>query len=95
MTGTRLLYAGAEATAVSVYESDLPGVGKKHEIELGDGSRLVIAALAAGGSTTVMRETIPALAVGYVLVMSVLGTVLMQRSAAVERVLARITPTRR
>jgi CPA2 family monovalent cation:H+ antiporter-2 len=55
----------------------------------------VIAALAAGGSTTVMRETIPALAVGYVLVMSVLGTVLMQRSAAVERVLARITPTRR
>jgi CPA2 family monovalent cation:H+ antiporter-2 len=56
---------------------------------------LVIAALAAGGSTTVMRETIPALAVGYVLVMSVLGTVLMQRSAAVERVLARIDPARR
>ena len=56
---------------------------------------LVIAALAAGGSTTVMRETIPALAVGYVLVMSVLGTVLMQRSAAVERVLARIGPARR
>jgi TrkA domain protein len=27
---------------VTVYESDLPGVGKKHEIELGDGSRLVI-----------------------------------------------------
>ncbi len=56
---------------------------------------LVIAALAAGGSTTVMRETIPALAVGYVLVMSVLGTVLMQRSTAVERVLARIGPARR
>jgi hypothetical protein len=30
-----------------------------------------------------------------VLVMSVLGTVLMQRSAAVERVLARIDPARR
>jgi TrkA domain protein len=27
---------------VTVYESDLPGVGKKHEIELGDGSRLVV-----------------------------------------------------
>jgi len=56
---------------------------------------LVIAALAAGGSTTVMRETIPALAVGYVLVMSVLGTVLMQRSAAVERVFVRFGPARR
>ncbi|SFF76167.1 TrkA domain protein [Halopelagius inordinatus] len=27
---------------MTVYESDLPGVGKKHEVELGDGSRLVI-----------------------------------------------------
>lgn len=27
---------------VTVYESDLPGVGKKHEIDLDDGSRLVI-----------------------------------------------------
>lgn len=27
---------------VTVYESDLPGVGKKHEVELGDGERLVI-----------------------------------------------------
>jgi TrkA domain protein len=27
---------------VTVYESDLPGVGKKHEVELGDGSRLVV-----------------------------------------------------
>jgi TrkA domain protein len=27
---------------VTIYESDLPGVGKKHEVELGDGSRLVI-----------------------------------------------------
>ena len=50
---------------------------------------LVIAALAAGGSTTVMQETIPALAVGYVLVMSVLGTLLMQRSDVVEGVLGR------
>ena len=27
---------------MTVYESDLPGVGKKHEVELGDGARLVI-----------------------------------------------------
>jgi TrkA domain protein len=27
---------------VTVYESDLPGVGKKHEVELGGGARLVI-----------------------------------------------------
>ncbi|SFR34470.1 TrkA domain protein [Halogeometricum rufum] len=27
---------------MTVYESDLPGVGKKHEVELGDGGRLVI-----------------------------------------------------
>ncbi|RDZ66190.1 potassium transporter TrkA [Haloferax sp. Atlit-12N] len=27
---------------MTIYESDLPGVGKKHEVELGDGSRLVI-----------------------------------------------------
>jgi TrkA domain protein len=27
---------------VTVYESDLPGVGRKHEIELGDGERLVV-----------------------------------------------------
>ena len=27
---------------MTVYESDLPGVGKKHEIDLGDGTRLVV-----------------------------------------------------
>jgi len=27
---------------VTVYESDLPGVGKKHEIDLSDGSQLVV-----------------------------------------------------
>jgi len=53
---------------------------------------LVIAALAAGGSTAVMRETIPALAVGYVLVMSVVGTVLMQRADRVEGLIDRLRP---
>jgi CPA2 family monovalent cation:H+ antiporter-2 len=47
---------------------------------------LVIAALAvtAGGSTA-LSQTIPAIAVGYVLAMSVLGTVLMRYSSAIER----------
>lgn len=38
----RFLPNGVEREAVTVYESDLPGVGKKHEVELGDGERLVI-----------------------------------------------------
>jgi CPA2 family monovalent cation:H+ antiporter-2 len=46
---------------------------------------LVIAALAAGGTGRVMTEVIPAFAVGYVLVMSTLGTVLMGESDRVER----------
>ncbi|MDR9382343.1 MAG: hypothetical protein RI560_11835, partial [Natronomonas sp.] len=48
---------------------------------------LIIAAIAAdsviGG--TVLTEVIPAVAVGYVLVMSVLGTMLMQYSGRFER----------
>jgi len=46
---------------------------------------LVIATLAASGASPVLRETIPSLAVGYVLVMSVLGTTLMTYSDAVWR----------
>jgi len=50
---------------------------------------LVIAALAAGGTGAVMRETIPALAVGYVLAMSVLGTLLMTQSDRIETLVLR------
>ena len=39
---------------------------------------LIIAALVAGAGTPVLAETVPAFAVGYVLVMSVLGTLAMQ-----------------
>ena len=87
-TPTKVLsgYLGGRVYDLSARRSVRVGLGL---VPRGEFS-LVIAALAAGGSTTVMRETIPALAVGYVLVMSVLGTVLMQRSTAVEGVLARI-----
>lgn len=54
---------------------------------------LIIATLAASqGSGTVLTETLPALAVGYVLVMSVLGTTLMGHTDTVESLLDRMTP---
>jgi CPA2 family monovalent cation:H+ antiporter-2 len=47
---------------------------------------LIIAALAAGaGGSEVLSGTIPSVAVGYVLVMSILGTMLMQYSGVFER----------
>lgn len=57
---------------------------------------LIIAAIAAdalvGG--TVLTEVIPAVAVGYVLVMSVLGTMLMQHAGLLERFVTGGEPTR-
>lgn len=54
---------------------------------------LIIATLAASqGSGPILTETIPALAVGYVLVMSVLGTTLMGASDTIESLLDRATP---
>jgi CPA2 family monovalent cation:H+ antiporter-2 len=54
---------------------------------------LIIATLAASqASSTVLTETIPAFAVGYVLVMSVLGTTLMASADTLERLLDRATP---
>lgn len=32
----------AQPPTVTVYESDLPGVGKKHEIDLDDGTRVIV-----------------------------------------------------
>jgi CPA2 family monovalent cation:H+ antiporter-2 len=53
---------------------------------------LIIAATAAGGTTQTMTQTIPSLAVGYVLVMSVLGTLAMQYSDRLQSVVARRSP---
>ncbi len=50
---------------------------------------LVIAALAAQGAGPIMTELIPAFAVGYVLVMSTLGTVLMSKSDRLEALVFR------
>ncbi|MFC6827072.1 cation:proton antiporter [Halopelagius fulvigenes] len=86
-TPTKVLtgYLGGRVYDLTARRSLRVGVGM---VPRGEFS-LVIAALAAGGSTRVMREVIPAFAVGYVLVMSALGTVLMERSDAVERLLRR------
>jgi TrkA domain protein len=42
---------------MTVYESDLPGVGKKHEIDLGDDSRLVIVTHNTGRREVFRRPT--------------------------------------
>jgi CPA2 family monovalent cation:H+ antiporter-2 len=78
-------YLGGRVYDLSTHRSLRVGVGL---VPRGEFS-LVIAALAASGSTQVMQEVIPAFAVGYVLVMSALGTVLMQRSDLVERLVFR------
>ena len=48
---------------------------------------LVVAALAATAGSAALREVIPAFAVGYVLAMSVVGTILMRESGRFERLL--------
>ena len=42
---------------MTVYESDLPGVGKKHEIDLPDGSRLVVVTHNTGKREVFRRES--------------------------------------
>ncbi|RLM56757.1 cation:proton antiporter [Halobellus sp. Atlit-31R] len=81
-------YLGGRAYDLSTRRSLRAGLGL---VPRGEFS-LVIAALAAGGSTPVMQETIPAVAVGYVLVMSALGTLLMERSDAVAGLFGRTRP---
>jgi len=54
---------------------------------------LIIAALAAGsGGSVVLTETIPSVAVGYVLVMSILGTLFMQYAGLFERLVVSEKP---
>ncbi|WP_435360983.1 cation:proton antiporter [Haloarchaeobius sp. DFWS5] len=51
----------------------------------GEFSLVIAAFLATAGTTVVLTETIPAFTVGYVLVTSILGTVLMRHSELVDR----------
>lgn len=58
----------------------------------GEFSLVIAAFLTTTGTTPVLRETIPAFTVGYVLLTSVLGTILMCNCGLFERVLARVSP---
>ena len=80
-TPTKLVsgYLGGRAYDLDARRSFRVGAGM---VTRGEFS-LVIATLAAAGGTEVLRDTIPSVTVGYVLVMSVLGTTLMQYSDAV------------
>ena len=57
----------------------------------GEFSLVIAAFLVTAGTTDALRETIPAFTVGYVLLTSVLGTVLMRNTHLVERVANRYT----
>lgn len=58
----------------------------------GEFSLVIAAFLVTAGTTDTLRETIPAFTVGYVLLTSVLGTILMRNSHLIERV-ARVYST--
>ncbi len=74
-------YLGGRAFDLSRHRSFRSGVGL---VTRGEFS-LIIAAIAVEGSGEVLTQTIPALAVGYVLVMGFLGTLSMQYSDVLER----------
>ena len=58
----------------------------------GEFSLIIATLVSSQGSGTILTETIPALAVGYVLVMSVLGTTLMGSASSVENLFERMIP---
>lgn len=56
----------------------------------GEFSLVIAAFLLTAGTTPALRETIPAFTVGYVLLTSVLGTILMRNAGLIERVARRL-----
>ncbi len=52
----------------------------------GEFSLVIAAFLVTAGTTDALRETIPAFTVGYVLLTSILGTILMRNAYFIERV---------
>lgn len=73
------------------YSGQLYGLNSRRSIRVGCGMvtrgefSLIIASIAAAGSGIIMTEIIPAFAVAYVLVMSILGTTLMEHINRIER----------
>ena len=56
----------------------------------GEFSLVIAAFLLTAGTTPALRETIPAFTVGYVLLTSILGTILMRNAGLIERVARRL-----
>lgn len=86
-TGTKLLsgYASGRAYELSTRRSVRVGTGL---VARGEFS-LIIATLASTSTVPVIRDTIPAFAVGYVLVMSLLGTLLIEYEGTLSAVFGR------
>lgn len=82
-TGTKLVSG--------YYSGQLYGLNTRRSIRVGCGMvtrgefSLIIASIAAAGSGEIMTEIIPAFAVAYVLVMSILGTMLMEHIDRIEQ----------
>jgi CPA2 family monovalent cation:H+ antiporter-2 len=86
-TGTKLLsgYASGRVYGLSPRRSTRVGIGL---VARGEFS-LIIATLAATSSIPAVRDVVPAFAVGYVLVMSLLGTLLIEYEDTVSSILGR------
>jgi CPA2 family monovalent cation:H+ antiporter-2 len=56
----------------------------------GEFSLVIAAFLVTAGTTEVLRETIPAFTVGYVLLTSVMGTILMRHAGVIESIVRRL-----
>ncbi|GAB7012290.1 cation:proton antiporter [Halolamina salina] len=59
----------------------------------GEFSLVIAAFLLTAGTTPALRETIPAFTVGYVLLTSILGTMLMRNAGLIQRVAERLPTT--
>jgi CPA2 family monovalent cation:H+ antiporter-2 len=88
-----VLLTGPSKVLTGFYGGRIYGLSDRRSLRVGLGMTtrgefsLVVAALAATGTGTVMTEIVPAVAVGYVLVMSTVGTLAMQYSDRFEALL--------
>jgi len=88
-----VLLTGPSKVLTGFYGGRIYGLPDRRSLRVGLGMTtrgefsLVVAALAATGTGTVMTEIVPAVAVGYVLVMSTVGTLAMQYSDRFEALL--------
>ncbi|WP_435118442.1 cation:proton antiporter [Halolamina sp. C58] len=83
-------YAAGRSWGLSVEGASKMGAAL---VPRGEFSLVIAAFLLTAGTTPALRETIPAFTVGYVLLTSVLGTVLMRNAGLIQRVAERLPAT--